>query len=268
MAQDELVVEVVRELDLEMQPLRTLLDGQSSALERVMANLAQQLETVRAFASSEEANLRALQGRMQDESMGFVAHAFAEVVEEQQQRTEAVRERIERQREPFERFAADERETVELALKRFDGDVAALERALAEERKIAQRLLEAMRSDEFKDALRFLTDRQQAIEEAAVAGTTDPSHIAEKLQRVRTGRESGRAGVAAARGAARGHGRGRRAAAVVRQRQLNAHPHFPERRARFGPRMQGPSRLRVLGLRLGRRPDLGAVALRDRCSRR
>ena len=130
-AQQELVESVGRELDGEAEPLRRLLDRQASAIEKVVTNLGQQLEPVREFAVDEEANLRALQERMKSEGMGYVAHAFSEVVAEQRERIQATRARIDGQREPFERFISDERKTIELALKRFDGDIDALESVLA-----------------------------------------------------------------------------------------------------------------------------------------
>ena len=184
-AHADMVANLARELDEEAEPLRQLLDRQASAMDRVMAKLGLQLEPVRAFAAGEESNLRALQERMEGEGMRFVAHAFAKVLDEQRERTEATLAQIDGQREPFEQFASDQLKTIELALKRFDGDVAALENALAEQRKVALRLLEAMRSDEFNEVKDLLLARQQALEELAESGITDPSHIAARLRAIR-----------------------------------------------------------------------------------
>jgi hypothetical protein len=189
--QEEMVARVAGELDEEADPLRQLVDRQARTMDRVMANLGQQLEPVRAFAAGEESNLRALQERIEGDGMRFVAHSFARVLEEQRDRTEATFEQIERQREPFEQFAADELETIEHALKRFDADVAALEQASTEQRKVALRLLDAMRSDEFKEVKSFLLARQQALEELAEDGITDPSHIAARLRTIRGERPPG-----------------------------------------------------------------------------
>ncbi len=184
-AQEELVASVGRQLDAETEPLRRLLDRQASAIESVMANLGLRLESVREFAAGEESNLRALQERMRGEGMGFVAHAFSEVVAEQRERIQETRARIDRQREPFERFASDERKTIELALKRFDSDIDALESVLAEQRTVTLRLLDAMRSDDFTGAKDFLLARQQVLEEIAESGITDPSGIATRMQAIR-----------------------------------------------------------------------------------
>lgn len=184
-AQEELVGGVGRELDVEAEPLRRLLDRQASAIARVMANLGQQLEPVRAFAAGEESNLSALQERIQHEGMGYVAHAFSEVVAEQRERIQMTRARIESQRAPFERFASDEQKTIELALGRLDSDIDALESALAEQRKVTLRLLDAMRSDDFKAVMEFLLARQQVLEEVAGSGVTDPSEIAARIRAAR-----------------------------------------------------------------------------------
>ena len=189
-AQEELVEGVGRELEVEAEPLRGLLDRQAVAMARVMANLSQQLEPVRAFAAEEESNLSALQERMQRDGMGYVAHSFAEVVAEHQERIEKTRARIEGQRAPFERFVADERKTIELALRQFDSEIDALGRALAEQRKVTLRLLDAMRSDEFKEVRDFLLARQQVLEEGSAGGITDPSEIAARIRAVRDARPS------------------------------------------------------------------------------
>jgi hypothetical protein len=184
MAQEDLLQSTVQEVYEEAAPLRTLLDRQSSAMETVKMNLVRRLAPVRDFAAREESNLRALEEQINGDGMSFVAHAFAETLEEQRTRISATRSHMESQREPFERFAADEGKAVESALKRFDADIDALEDAIAEQRKVTLRLLTGMRSENFREVCDFLLLRQEALEEVAESGATDPSEIAGRLEAV------------------------------------------------------------------------------------
>ncbi|MDA0256859.1 MAG: hypothetical protein O3C25_03860 [Chloroflexi bacterium] len=182
---EELVDRSNPQVDEALEPLRLLLDRQASAIDSLTATLGAQLGPVRAFADSEESNLRMLQERMEGDDMGVVAQDFSDLVTLQRERIEATRARIERQREPFAQFLVDERKTIELALGRFDSDIDALESVLAEQRAVTLRLLDAMRSDEFREVQAFLLERQQTLDEIARGGITDPSELATRLELVR-----------------------------------------------------------------------------------
>lgn len=56
---------------------------------------------------------------------------------------------------------------------------------VAERRRVTLRLLDALRSDEFRVAKEYLLARQQVLDEVADGGITDPSEIAARMQAVR-----------------------------------------------------------------------------------
>ena len=184
-AEEGLVEEMGRQVASETEPLRQLLGRQRRAVERVMENLDRQLVPIREYVASEESNIEALRGRLGGDEGDYVPRLFADYMEQQRRRIADARQRVEDQRAPFERLAADEVEAVELALSRFDEDVEALERTLGEQRRIVARLLEAMRSDEFGDVRRLIDAREQALAEAARQGLTDPARIAERMRELR-----------------------------------------------------------------------------------
>lgn len=182
---EELVERLSPQIASETAALRLLLDRQAGAIDEVTATLGAQLRPVRAFADGEESNLRMLQERMEGDDMGVVAQTFSDLLTLQREQIEATRTRIERQREPFAQFLANERLTIERVLERFDGDVDELESALAQQREVTLRLLDAMRSEEFTQVQEFLLDRQQILDEVAASGVTDPSQLAARLDLVR-----------------------------------------------------------------------------------
>lgn len=184
-AEEGLVEEMGRQVSSEMEPLRQLLGRQRRAIERVMENLDQQLVPIREYVASEESNIEALSGRLGDGEGDYVPRLFADYMDQQRQRIADARQRVDDQRAPFERLAADEREAVELALSYFDEDIEALEHTLNEQRRIIARLLSAMRSDEFGGVRQLIDAREQVLAEAARQGLTDPARIAGQMRELR-----------------------------------------------------------------------------------
>ena len=181
-AQRELLDGMHGELEAETAPLLALLRRQSETVRQVLVSLDARLAPLHAYGESEEANLETLQQRIDGEGMDFIARAFSDYVNRQSQRISEIRNRIDAQREPIERLAHDLRESVELALARFDSDIEALETNLAEQRRVLSRLRDGMRSDEFGAVAGFLEARQLALAEAANVGVADPAEIGARLQ--------------------------------------------------------------------------------------
>ncbi len=184
-AQLELLEEMSRELEAETAPLLELLARQGRTVEQVLLNLDERLDPIREYNQTEEANLEALQERIDGEGMDFIARSFSDYVTQQRQRIAETRRRIDGQREPFEQLALDQRDSVELALARFDEDIEALESNLQEQQNVLLRLLGGMQSDDFNEATDFLAARQQALSDAASRGVTDPAEIAARMQALR-----------------------------------------------------------------------------------
>ena len=184
-AEEGLVEEMGRQVASEMEPLRQLLGRQRRAIERVMENLDQQLVPIREYVASEESNIEALHSRLGGGEGDYVPRLFADYMDQQRQRIADARQRVDDQRAPFERLAADEREAVELALSYFDEDIEALEHTLNEQRRIIARLLAAMRSDEFGGVRQLIDAREQVLAEAARQGLTDPARIAGQMRELR-----------------------------------------------------------------------------------
>ena len=187
-AQLELLEEMSRDLESETAPLLELLSRQSRTVQQVLLNLDEQLGPLRAYNETEEANLEALEQRLEGDGMDLVARSFSDYVTQQHHRIAETRQRIDAQREPFEQLALDQRDSVELALARFDSDIEALEGNLIEQRRVLMRLLDAMRSDDFGEVTEFLAARQQALSDAASRGITDPVEIAARMHELRRAR--------------------------------------------------------------------------------
>src|SRR5690606_35071530 len=108
------------------------------------------------YADGEEANLSALEERIQAGGLDHVARSFSQYMEEQRRRIDETREQIDRQRVPFLEYGDAQRDTVETALSRFDNDIEALEANLAEQRRVMVRMLDAMRSETFAAVREYL----------------------------------------------------------------------------------------------------------------
>lgn len=184
-AQEDLLREMRHQVELETAPLAELLVRQQSTLQRTLQNLEERLRPVNEYADAEEANLAALEQRMQGQGMDFIARSFADYVGIQRQRIDGARQHIDEQRTPFLRFAEDQRAIVEVAIARFDDDVQALEQNLQEQRKVLMRVLDAMRSESFLSVKELLGTRESLLEEFAQAGITDPVEIATQMNALR-----------------------------------------------------------------------------------
>lgn len=184
-AQTDLLGSMRAQFEDEMEPLQDLLTRQAHAMHRLLANLEERLRPLNEYADGEEANLVALEHRIQDGGADHVARNFAPYVEEQRRRIEETRDQIDQQRTPFLQYGEQQRETVESALSRFDSDIEALEQNLAEQRRVMMRMLDAMRSETFGAVKEYLAGRQGALAQMAEAGSTDPGEIGRSVQQLR-----------------------------------------------------------------------------------
>lgn len=184
-AQTDLLGSMRAQFEDEMEPLQDLLTKQAHAMHRLLANLEERLRPLNEYADGEEANLVALEHRIQDGGADHVARNFAPYVEEQRRRISETRDQIDQQRTPFLQYGEQQRETVEAALSRFDSDIEALEQNLAEQRRVMMRMLDAMRSETFGAVKDYLTGRQGALAQMAEAGSTDPGEIGRSVQQLR-----------------------------------------------------------------------------------
>jgi hypothetical protein len=91
----------------------------------LLVNLDDQLEPLSQYAASEEANLYSLEQQLSGDESEFVAGQFQTYVAQQRARIDETRQRIDDQRAPFLAFGDDQRETIEVALSRFDVDIEA-----------------------------------------------------------------------------------------------------------------------------------------------
>ena len=183
--QSDLLATMRTEFESEMEPLHELLVHQSNTMQRLLTNLEERLRPLNEYADSDEANLDALEHRMNESGSDHVARSFAEYLSEQRGRIAGTREQIDQQRMPFLQYGEEQRDTVEVALSRFDQDMEALETTLAEQRKVMLRMLDAMRSDTFTAVKEFLMSRQEALSALASSGSTDPAEIGRSVQQPR-----------------------------------------------------------------------------------
>lgn len=180
-AQTELLSEMRAQVDEEVSPILDLLQKQELTMQQLLLNLDRQLEPLNEYATSEEANLRSLEQQLAGEESEFVASQFHTYLAQQRARIDETRQRIEDQRAPFVAFGDDQRETVEVALSRFDVDIDALEQNLAEQRKVMMRMLDAMRSESFSTLRSFLADREIELAELVQGGSAHPGRIGDLL---------------------------------------------------------------------------------------
>jgi len=188
-SQGELLSSMRDEFEQEMEPLHELIVKQSQSMQALLQNLEERLRPLNEYADGEEANLSALEGRIQEGGQDHVARSFSVYLEEQRRRISETRDQIDKQRVPFVEYGDAQRDTVETALARFDNDIQALEENLSEQRRVMMRMLDAMRSETFAAVKQYLEGRQQALQEMAARGTTDPNEIGRALQTLRRGLE-------------------------------------------------------------------------------
>jgi beta-lactamase class A len=184
-AQQHLLESIRHEHEEEMHPLETLLQRQGQTQQQLLANLEARLRPLNEYADGEEANLDALEQRMSAQGPDFIQRSFSEYLEAQRLRIAETRDQIDEQRLPLLRYGDEQRDSVEIALARFDADVEALELNLAEQRKLLMRMVDGMRSDSFVAVKHFLEAREASIAELAAAGITDPGEIANSAQNLR-----------------------------------------------------------------------------------
>ena len=180
-AQTELLDEMRAQVEEEISPVLDLLKDQERTMARLLLNLDQQLEPLSQYAASEEENLQSLEQQLSGEESGFVAGQFQTYLAQQRARIDETRQRIDDQRAPFLAFGDDQRETVEVALSRFDVDIDALEQNLAAQRKVMMRMLDAMRSESFTTLRSFLADRAAELAELVQDGSAHPGVIGDLL---------------------------------------------------------------------------------------
>jgi len=186
-SQGDLLATMRDQFEDEMEPLHELIVKQSRTMHDVLQNLEDRLRPLNEYADGEEANLGALEERIRSGGQDHVARSFSTYLEEQRRRIEETRAQIDEQRMPFIQYGDAQRETVESALSRFDGDLEALEENLAEQRRVMVRMLDAMRSETFTAVKDFLDGRQNALAELAAQGSTDPVEISRATQKLREG---------------------------------------------------------------------------------
>ena len=184
-AQQRLLESIRHEYEDEMQPLETLLERQSHTQQQLLANLEGRLRPLNEYADGEEANLDALEERMSAQGPDFIQRSFSEYLEAQRRRISETRDQIDEQRLPLLHYGDEQRDSIEVALARFDADVEALELNLAEQRKLLMRMVDGMRSDSFVAVKHFLEAREISMAELAASGITDPGEIAQSAQNLR-----------------------------------------------------------------------------------
>ena len=186
-SQGDLLATMRDQFEDEMEPLHELIVKQSQTMHAVLQNLEDRLRPLNEYADGEEANLAALEERIRSGGQDHVARSFSTYLEEQRRRIDETRSQIDDQRMPFIEYGDAQRETVESALSRFDGDLEALEENLAEQRRVMVRMLDAMRSETFTAVKDFLDGRQTVLADLAAQGSTDPVEISRATQKLREG---------------------------------------------------------------------------------
>lgn len=180
-AQAELLSQMRSQIEQETSPLIDLLIRNEDTFAYVLANFEERLRPLESYATTEERNLAELQNRLAGDG-DHLARSFSDYLGAQRQRIDETRNRITQQRDPFLRFRDDQQQAIEVALSRFDGDIAALEDVLSEQRRVTMRLLDAMRSEAFVAVKEYLADRHEVMVDVATSKTTDPGRITEALR--------------------------------------------------------------------------------------
>jgi hypothetical protein len=181
-AQAELLSQMRSQIEQETSPLIDLLIRNEDTFSYVLANFEEKLRPLETYATTEERNLVELQNRLTAEGGDHLARSFADYLGSQRQRIDETRNRIAQQRDPFLRFRDDQQQAIEIALSRFDGDIAALEDVLSEQRRVTMRLIDAMRSEAFIAVKDYLAERHEVMVDVATSKTTDPGRIVDSLR--------------------------------------------------------------------------------------
>jgi hypothetical protein len=180
-SQAELLSQMRSQIEQETSPLIDLLIRNEDTFAYVLANFEERLRPLETYATTEERNLAELQNRLAGDG-DHLARSFGDYLGAQRQRIDETRNRIAQQRDPFLRFRDDQQQAIEVALSRFDGDIAALEDVLSEQRRVTMRLLDAMRSEAFVAVKDYLAERHEVMVDVATSKTTDPGRIADSLR--------------------------------------------------------------------------------------
>ncbi|MQA00473.1 MAG: hypothetical protein GEU80_14280 [Dehalococcoidia bacterium] len=122
---------------------------------------------------------------MHQQHSDFVSRSFSDYLSQQRSRITETREQIDQQRLPFLKYAEDQRDTIEVALSRFDDELDELEKNLSEQRRGMTQVLDAMRSESFVMIREFLEHRQDALAQLATSGNTDPGDISRAVRALR-----------------------------------------------------------------------------------
>ena len=165
-----------------IRPLRELIAGHEKTQERLLKNLETQLLPLNEYADDQQNTLDELEGKMSEDGFGFLQRAFSETIEAHRATIAKTRMQISQQLDPMVHFDEQQRESVDLALQRFDKDINALEENLAQQRQLLTRMVDTMRSDSFTAVREFLQDRENRLSDIANSGVTDPGAIAEAMQ--------------------------------------------------------------------------------------
>lgn len=181
-SQAELLSQMRSQIEQEPSPLIDLLIRNEDTFSYVLANFEEKLRPLETYATTEERNLAELQNRLTGDGGDHLARSFSDYLNAQRQRIDETRNRIAQQRDPFLRFRDDQQQAIEIALSRFDGDIAALEDVLSEQRRVTMRLLDAMRSEAFVAVKDYLAERHEVMVDVATSKTTDPGRIADSLR--------------------------------------------------------------------------------------
>ena len=178
----DLVTGMRQQFEAEMEPLRQLLVDQATSTQQIMDNLEELLRPLKDYADSEDANLDALEKRMDELGADHIARSFSGYLSAQRSRITDTREQIDRERMPFIEYAEEQRAALEVALSRFDGDMDALEANLNEQRKVMMGMLESMRSETFSAVKQYLVQREEALATVAESGSIEPDQILRAVQ--------------------------------------------------------------------------------------
>ena len=165
-----------------IHPLRELIAGHEKTQERLLKNLEIQLLPLNEYEDDQQNTLDELEGKMSEDGFGFLQRAFSETIEAHRATIAKTRMQISQQLDPMVQFDEQQRESVDLALQRFDEDINALEDNLAQQRQLLTRMVDTMRSDSFTAVQEFLREREIRLSDIANSGMTDPGAIAESMQ--------------------------------------------------------------------------------------
>ena len=165
-----------------INPLRELIAGHEKTQEHLLKNLEIQLLPLNEYADDQQNTLDELEGKMSEDGFGFLQRAFSETIEAHRATIAKTRMQISQQLDPMVQFDEQQRESVDLALQRFDEDINALEDNLAQQRQLLTRMVDTMRSDSFTAVQEFLREREIRLSDIANSGMTDPGAIAESMQ--------------------------------------------------------------------------------------